>query len=244
MKLRGNTILITGGSSGIGLSMVKKFYELENQLIIVAKDKIKLENVQRLFPKVAIYSCDLSQNKEVDGLISFVKLNYPKLNVLINNAGIQYNYDFFTELELSKKIIEEVAINFTSTVRLCGGLLTVLSKNNHATIVNVSSGLAIVPKKSAPVYCATKSAIHSFTKALRYQMEEHGIKVFEVLPSLVDTPMTEGRGKNKITADSLVKECIKGFEKENYEIYIGKTKLLKLIHRVSPLIAHKIMKNS
>jgi uncharacterized oxidoreductase len=121
--------------------------------------------------------------------------------------------------------------------------LPVLLRNENSAIVNVSSGLAISPKKSAPVYCATKAAIHNFTKAFRYQMEGTNVKVFEILPPIVETPMTEGRGKNKISSEELVNEFMNDFKKNKEESYIGKSKLLKFINRISPKLSDRILKN-
>jgi uncharacterized oxidoreductase len=243
MKLTGNTILITGGSSGIGLALAKTFYQLDNKVIIVARDIDKLNAIQKQFPEIDIFQSDLTKQTDIDGLIVFVENNHPNLNMLFNNAAIQYNYDFLTEQNIVNKIDYEVSANLTSTIKLCGLLLPVLLKNENAAIVNVSSGLAISPKKSASVYCATKAAIHNFTKAFRYQMEATNIKVFEIVPPIVETPMTEGRGKNKITAEQLVDEFINDFKNDRVESYIGKSKLLKLISRISPKLADRILKN-
>lgn len=127
-------------------------------------------------------------------------------------------------------------------MQLINALIPILQKNEHPAIVNVSSGLAFVPKASAPVYCASKAAIHIFTKSLRYQLPQ--FKVFEIIPPLVDTEMTKGRGKGKITPQQLVNEFIRSFEKDRWEINIHKVKLLRLIQRVSPALADRIMKGT
>jgi uncharacterized oxidoreductase len=243
MKLSGNTILITGGSSGIGLALVKTFNQLGNKIIIVGRDIGKLNDAKKQFPEIDIFPCDLTKQSDIDDLIVFIEQNYPNLNMLFNNAAIQYNYDFLSEPNIVNKVEYEVSANLTSTIKLCGLLLPTLLKNDNAAIINVSSGLALSPKKSAPVYCGTKAAIHNFTKAFRYQMEATNVKVFEILPPIVDTPMTEGRGKNKITSEQLVDEFIKDFKNNKEESYIGKSKLLKLIARISPKLADRILKN-
>jgi uncharacterized oxidoreductase len=243
MKLTGNTILITGGSSGIGLALVKTFNQLGNKIIIVGRDIGKLNDAKKQFPEIDIFPCDLTKQSDIDDLIVFIEQNYPNLNMLFNNAAIQYNYDFLSEPNIVNKVEYEVSANLTSTIKLCGLLLPTLLKNDNAAIINVSSGLALSPKKSAPVYCGTKAAIHNFTKAFRYQMEATNVKVFEILPPIVDTPMTEGRGKNKITSEQLVDEFIKDFKNNKEESYIGKSKLLKLIARISPKLADRILKN-
>ena len=243
MKLTGNTILITGGTSGIGLALLKSFYQLGNKVIIVARNLDKLKKTQIQYPAIDIFQCDLTKQTDIDDLIVFIEQNHSSLNVLFNNAAIQYNYDFSTEQNIINKIDYEVSANLTSTIKLCSLLLPVLLKNENSAIVNVSSGLAISPKKSAPVYCATKAAIHNFTKAFRYQMEGTNVKVFEILPPIVETPMTEGRGENKISPEELVKEFMNDFKKDKEESYIGKSKLLKFINRISPKISDRILKN-
>ena len=244
MKLTNNTILITGGSSGIGLALLKTFYELGNKVLIAARNSEKLNEVKKQFPEIEIFECDLTKQTDLDELVVFIEQHHQNLNMLFNNAAIQYNYDFLTEQNIINKVDYEVSANLTSTIKLCGLLLPTLLKNENSAIINVSSGLAISPKKSAPVYCATKAGIHNFTKAFRYQMEATNIKVFEIIPPLVATPMTEGRGKNKLAPEKLVIEFVNDFKHNKYESYIGKSKLLKLVSRISPKFADTILKKS
>ncbi|NOU46982.1 MAG: SDR family NAD(P)-dependent oxidoreductase [Bacteroidales bacterium] len=243
MQTTNNTILITGGSSGIGLALVKKFYGLDNKIIITARNIHKLNEVKEKYPAVEIFQCDLTKPDDLDACIAFIKQKYPTINVLINNAGVQYNYNFKSEPDLTQKIDYEITTNFTSTVKLCAMLLPVMIKNENPAIVTISSGLALSPKKSAPVYCATKAAIHNFTKAFRYQMEETPLKVFEIMPPLVDTAMTEGRGTGKISPEALVEEFFKNFKNDKFESYIGKTKLLRFLKRLAPNFADGLLKN-
>lgn len=244
MQLHNNTILITGGSSGIGLALATRFHNLGNKIIISGRDNDKLNQVKKSLPGIEIIRADLSKQTDIDALIVSIEQRYHDVNILINSAGIQYNYDFLNEKNILNKINYEITTNFTATVVLCGLLLPTLQKNDNAAIVNISSGLALSPKRSAPVYCSTKAAIHNFTKALRYQMEATHLKVFEIIPPLIDTPMTEGRGRNKISADQLASEFINNFKNNTYESYIGKAKLLKLVSRISPSLADRILKNS
>ncbi|MFJ1377207.1 SDR family oxidoreductase [Capnocytophaga canimorsus] len=243
MKLSNNTILITGGSSGIGWALAKRFYELDNKVIITGRDPKKLAQIKSQYPNIETFAQDLTQPQALDDLAAFIKENHPDLNILINNAAVQYNYLFIEERDYAQKIDYELAINLAIPMKLSVNLLPILLKNKNSAVVNVSSGLFIAPKKTASVYCATKSALHSFSQTLRYQLESTPVKVFEIVPSLIDTPMTQGRGKSKISPEKLVDEFIKGFKSNKYEIYIGKTKLLKFIHRIFPKVAYNIMKN-
>jgi len=239
MRLHKNKILITGATAGIGKALTEKFLELDNEIIAIGRNKKKLEELSKSDKRIIPFQCDIS--KELDKLTLFVEQQHKDLNVLINNAGIQYNYNFANEHQLLHKVEHEINVNFLSPLKLIALLLPTIQNNKNAAIVNVSSGLAIVPKMDAPVYCGTKAGIHIFSKALRYQLKK--VKVFEIIPPLVDTAMTEGRGKGKISPQKLVDEFIKAFKKNKFEVSIGKVKLLRIINRISPRLADKIMKN-
>lgn len=243
MQPSGNVMLITGGTAGIGLELVKQFYELGNKIIVVSGNPDNLEQLKTNFPYISTIVCDLSDNQSVRRLVDTCLTEYSDINILINNAGIQYNYIWAEEKDGYQKIEKEIQINFTSPMQIIYGLLPILTVKQDSAIINVSSGLAFAPKKSAPIYCATKSAIHNSTKALRYQLENTTVKVFEIIPPLVDTAMTAGRGKGKISPKQLVDEFIINFKKDKTESNIGKTKLLRLIQRISPKLADSILKN-
>lgn len=243
MTTSGNTVLITGGSSGIGLALAKRFLYYKNTVIITGRDQTKLEQIKNEFPDMITFAGDLTDRNIVEQLVSFVEQKHPGLNILVNNAAVQYNYSFTDESDLMYKIDYEISVNLVTPLKLTGLFLPLLLKNKNSAVVNISSGLFIAPKKSAPVYCATKSALHSFTKTLRYQLENTNTKVFEIIPALIDTPMTAGRGKSKISPEQLTDEFFRNFSSGKFESYIGKTKLLKLINRFSPKLAEKIMKN-
>lgn len=244
MQTSNNTILITGGTSGIGLELVKQFYSLGNNIVVTSSNLKNLEQLKSEFPKIEITACDLNDGNSVRKLIDYCLSEYNEINVIINNAGIQYNYTWVDEKDGYKKIEYEIQINFTSPMQIIYGLLPILVEKQNSAIINVSSGLAFVPKKSAPIYCATKSAIHTVTKALRYQLEATSVKVFEIIPPLVDTPMTKGRGKGKILPKQLVDEFMINFENDHFESNIGKVKYLRLIKQIVPRLADNILKNS
>lgn len=243
MRIVENTILITGGTSGIGREMVSQFYGLNNKLIVASSNLENLLNLQKEFSKIEIILCDLSDHNSVKNLISTCLEKFQDINVLINNAGIQYNYLWTENRHYYDRIERETIINFTSPMQITYGLLPVLIDKKESAIINISSALAYAPKKSAIIYCATKSAIHNATKALRYQLENTTVKVFEIIPPLVDTNMTKGNGKGKMSPKRLVDSFMINFKKNKYESNIGKAKLLRFIKRVSPKIANNILKN-
>ena len=239
MKTRMNKILITGATAGIGRALAETFLSLDNQIIAVGRKVEQLNELAESDERIVTFKCDISRQDELDRLTLFIEQEHPDVNVLINNAGIQYNYNFLNEPELLYKIDYEVNVNFLTPLKLIALLLPTLQSNANAAIVNVSSGLALVPKADAPVYCGTKAGIHIFSKSLRSQL--NGIKVFEIIPPLVDTQMTKGRGEGKISPQQLVDEFIRAFKKNTYEVNVGKVKLLRIIHRISPSLADRII---
>lgn len=242
MRLADNTVLITGGGSGIGLALGEMFLELGNRVILCGRDPGKLEAVKRRLPAVTAVPCDLTDAQSRERLVQTIKEKFPDLNVLVNNAGIQHAYRFDDGEDHGAKIDQEIAANFTSHVRLTDALLPLLLRKPEAALVNISSALSRVPKESAPVYCATKAGIHIFSKALRYQLQKTSVKVFEVVPALVDTAMTAGRGRGKMSPQAVAQEVIHALRRDRYYIRVGKTKLLFAIQRLIPSLADRIIR--
>ena len=241
MQLSNNKILITGGNKGIGLALAEKFMALNNTVIVTGRNVADLDDVKRRHPAVFTFQCDLSKAEDIDKLTLFLETQHPDLNILINNAGVQYNYDLAAAYHTNFKAEHEIKTNLLAPIKLIFLLLPLIQRNGNSAIVNVSSALAFTPKKSAPVYCATKAGIHVFTKALRYQLSE--VKVFEIIPPLVATKMTAGRGKGKITPETLVEEFIKKFKSDHFEMNIGKVKALRLLHRIFPRFAERLLRD-
>jgi len=240
MKINNNKILITGATAGIGKALTETFLKLDNQIIAVGRNTEKLNKLENFDKRIIPFQCDISKQSELDKLALFIEQKHQDLNILINNAGIQYNYNFANESQLLYKVEHEINVNFLAPLKLITLLLPTIQTNENSAIVNISSGLAIVPKAQAPVYCGTKAGIHIFSKSLRYQLDK--VKVFEIIPSIVETAMTKGRGKGKISPQRLADEFIKAFKNNKYEVNIHKVKLLRIINRISPSIADRIMK--
>ncbi|KAF3886787.1 MULTISPECIES: SDR family oxidoreductase [Nostocales] len=238
MKTTHNTVLITGGTSGIGLALAKRFLRQGNTVIVTGTNAKKAEAVKSQLPTVTVDLTDMRDRQALRNLAS----RYPDVNVLINNAGIQYNYNF-ADPGIGYDLIEtELDINLISPLYLTKLFLPQLLSQPSAAIINVSSGLGIVPKQSAPIYCASKAALHSFTKTLRWQLEGTSVRVFEIIAPMVDTAMTQGRGRDKISPEVLVEEFWSNFVQNRYEMRIGKTKLLFVLQRFMPAIAEQIMR--
>jgi short-subunit dehydrogenase involved in D-alanine esterification of teichoic acids len=245
MELSKNTVFITGGASGIGFALAKEFLSYENTVIICGRTLEKLEFAKEQYPGIYTIRCDVSNMDEVRQAMEKIETEFGSLNVLVNNAGIQYRFDFYEDEGAIEKIGEEIDINFRAVVHLTKLFLPILKKASEAAIINVSSFLGIVPKKSAPGYCATKAALHAFSKSLRYQLEDTPIKVFEIITPLVDTDMTKGREHDmkKLSPESLAKEVFRKLESDTFEIRPGRTSFVLFLNRLLPSLAEKIAKN-
>jgi uncharacterized oxidoreductase len=226
-----HTVLITGGTSGIGLALAKRFLSQGNAVIVTGTNAQKAEAVKRELPTLTVELADMRDRHTLEKLV----YRYPDINILINNAGIQYNYEFTDPAIDPENITTELDINLLAPLYLTKLLLPQLLSHPTAAIINVTSGLGIVPKQSAPVYCASKAALHSFTKTLRWQLEGTSVQVFEIIPP-------QGRGRGKITPDTLVKEFWHDFKRDRHEIRIGKTKLLFMLQRLLPSLSERIMR--
>lgn len=247
MRLYGRTILLTGGTRGIGRALLDGVLrENPAAVIVVARDQALLDTLAASDSRIVPYCADLADPIAVDELVQWVTTQHPALSVLINNAGVQVIGDFVAPDAdtLVPAVRREIRLNFDSVVALTLGLMPILSRR-EAMIVTVTSGLALAPKQSAPVYCATKAGLRSFTKALRDQAAARApqLTVIEALPPLVDTEMTHGRGNGKISAEACAEEILRGIGRDRTTIYVGKSKLLRAIQGLSPHLADRIMRN-
>ena len=238
MKNTHHTVLITGGTSGIGLALAKRFLHESNTVIVTGTNVEKAAAVKRELPRLTVELADMRDRQALKKLVC----SYPDVNILVNNAGVQYNYEFADRAIAAEQIEAELDINLLSPLYLTKLFLPQLLNFSTAAIINVSSGLGVVPKQSAPVYCASKAALHSFTKALRWQLEATSVRVFEIIPPIVDTAMTQGRGRGKISPEILVEEFWRDFSFDRYEMRIGKTKLLFVLKRLMPALAERLMR--
>jgi uncharacterized oxidoreductase len=171
MKNTGNTILITGGGSGIGRGLAEAFYALGNQVIIAGRRKQALDETTAANPGMTSLRLDIEDPANVRSLAAEMATRYPALNVLINNAGIMRIEKLVAQQEDLADAASTIATNLLGPIRLTAALLPLLQRQPRSVIMNVSSGLAFVPLASTPTYCATKAGIHSYTQSLRYQLQ-------------------------------------------------------------------------
>jgi uncharacterized oxidoreductase len=234
MKIRGNTILITGGATGIGFSLAEEFVKASNEVIICGRRKNKLEEAKEKLPQIHSKVCDLSKEADRGSLYDWISSNFKDINILVNNAGIQRMIDFKKGTSELFNGEDEIEINLKAYVHLAAYFTPMFMERKEAAIINVSSGLGFVPLAIMPVYCATKAAIHSFSISLRHQLKDTSVKVFEVIPPIVDTELDKGardrRGQEDrgIPPAEVVKAVIAGLEKDEYEIAIGMAQNLRM----------------
>ena len=194
MKLSGRTVLVTGGSSGIGLGIAEVFHKQGSRVIVCGRDRSRLSAVEEKFPGITALPCDVGDGKQRKDLAEEVMRRFPDLDILVNNAGIQRYVDLKKGYNELKSGEDEIAINFVSVVELTALFIGHLMKRPSAAIINVSSGLGFMPMQSTPVYSATKAAIHTYTLVLRQQLRDTSVRVIEIVPTMVDTGLNrEGR---------------------------------------------------
>jgi len=241
MKLTQKNIVITGGTSGIGYELVKRL-QSDNRVLVIAGNRDRLEGLARDFPGLLTCCADLSQTQDVERAAGDVVGQFGKVDLLINNAALQTCPGFLDTDFDSQSIAREIGVNLTAVCLLTARLLPALLGHRPAAIVNVNSGLALMPKSASAVYCATKAAVNSFSQSLRYQLEQTNVRVMQAFMPLVDTPMTAGRGSGKMTAGDAAAAMLRGIESDVEEHDIGKIATLRLLIRLAPGIARRVMK--
>lgn len=189
MQTTGNTILITGGGSGIGRGLAEAFHALGNQVIIAGRRKQALDATTDANPGMASLTLDIENPAAIRAFEAELGKRYPGLNVLINNAGIMRIEKLDAQQDDLADAESIIATNLLGPIRLTAALLPLLQKQLHSTIMNVSSGLAFIPLALTPTYCATKAAIHSYTQSLRYQLRRSSTEVLEIIPPYVATDL-------------------------------------------------------
>lgn len=240
MDLSNSTILITGGSSGIGLELAGRFLQENNTVIICGRTPDKLEKARREFPSIHSIQCDLSVPNECTRLSGWISDNHPDCNVLINNAAIVYRDSFLSGEQIPQKAETEINTNLLAPIILTKQLLPVLMRKSDPAIINITTGLVYAPKVLYPFYNATKAGLHSFTQVLREQLKQVPVEVIEVQFPAVDTPWHNGSPPEiAITTGKAVDEMINGIQKGRTEIRVGGVKTLYLLSRIAPGFAFK-----
>jgi uncharacterized oxidoreductase len=239
MKLEGRTILITGGTSGIGFEMAKQLIARRNTVLITGRDQRKLEEAKSALSGVHTFQSDASNPEDSHSLRQRVTAEFPACDTLINNAGIMRNLNMNEPRSLTD-VTRELNINLNGPVQMVQEFLPHLTSRPNALIVNVSSGLAFVPFPLSPIYSAAKAGIHAFTRCLRVQLKGSNVTVVELAPPGVETKLfrgefeTEMKGQKGMAVDVLVAKAITGIEAGKTEIRPGLSNVLYLMSRLAP----------
>lgn len=218
MELSSHTVLITGGASGIGLALAERFLRSGSDVIVCGRREHTLREAQAKHPTLKIRACDVASERDRSALFNWTVAEFPRLNVLVNNAGIQ-NRTRLAAANDWERIRQEIAINLDAPIHLSALFIPHLLAQQHPAIINVTSGLAFVPMASTPIYCATKAALHSFTLSLRHQLSDTPIQVVEIVPPAVNTDLG-GTGLHTfgVPVDEFADAAIGGLRKGELEI--------------------------
>lgn len=239
MKLTHQTILITGGTSGIGRELARVLALRGNTVIITGRDQARLDATLSAIPGLFGFQSDLADSAAIARLYEDVVARFPMLNVVINNAGIMRNIDLLTARDL-QDLTTEIAIGLSGPIQMVQQFLPLLRTQREAAIVNITSGLAFVPMPLAPIYCAAKAGLHAYTRSLRAQLVGTDISVVEIAPPGVETPLfraefaEEMKSQQGMPVAALVQQAIAGIEAGRPDIRPGLARVLYWMSRVAP----------
>ncbi|MDP4605507.1 MAG: SDR family NAD(P)-dependent oxidoreductase [Erythrobacter sp.] len=236
MQLSGKTILLTGGSAGIGRAMALQLKAKGARVMLTGRNPERLAAMQA--EGFEVLEADLSNAGGVDALIA--ALGDAELDVLINNAGQLVDHDFRKAAPDADAADEGIYANLSAPIRLITALVPRLRARPQAAIVNVTSGLAIAPAARQPVYCATKAGLRFYTLALREQLKGTAIQVIEALPPVVDTQMNDGNPMKKMPVEECARQIITAIERGQDEANIGMTRALRILESIAPSLARRI----
>ena len=240
MNLQNNTILITGGTSGFGFEFASRLIALNNTVIITGRNPHKLQQTKQHLPKVHTIQNDVSNPDDIISLYTQVTQQFPNLNIIINNAGEMRKISLLHEYPLTD-ITREIEINLMGPIRMIQQFLPHLKKQSAAAIINVTSGIALMPLPISPIYSSSKAGLRSYTQALRVQLKKTNIKVIELVAPGSTTPLNDKfinedgfNPKILMAPEKLIDDALKGMRKDKNEIFPGIAKLLPVLSRLAP----------
>ncbi len=233
-------VLVNGGTSGVGAALTEALLAAGHKVVVLARRTDEMQPSPGLFS----HECDLSDANRAATVSAEVRAAHPDLAILINNAGVQQAKTLIDPGRTPEMLRQEVIVNLLALALMARALAPGIIARGGGAIVNVSSGLAYFPNERAGLYAAGKAGLSSFTQSLRYQMEGQGVAVVEVILPLVDTPMTAGRGRGKITAEVAADAGLRGLERGDTVIRVGAAKALPLIRGLTPWLGRRMLRGS
>lgn len=250
MNLSNRTIVVTGGTSGIGLAFALNLLNRGNTIIVIGRNQATLDQVTNTHKGLIGLQGDVSNANSVREMAAILRDSYPEVSILFNSAGIMRAFELMDDNLDLEQTTAEVETNLTGTIWMTEALLPQLAQHNEAMIVTVSSGLSYVTSPLHPIYSATKAGVHMFTDALRVQLKKSGanIHVMELVPPLVAEtnllPEMQNGGIPSMSLDTLVKHGIRGMEHNKKRVVPGMSKLLRFAGKYFPDALSNVMARS
>jgi uncharacterized oxidoreductase len=248
VNLHGRQALVTGGSSGLGLALSQRLLDLGCDVLTCGRDGDRLADAASRLPGLRTVAADLATAAGREHVVEHARRELPDLSVLVNNAAVQHLVDWVggDPDDVYRTAEAELATNLLAPLQLTAHLLPQLLEADEAVVVNVASGLAVVPKRSAPTYCASKAALRAFSTSLRHQTAAAAphVHVLDAVLPLVDTPMTAGRGRRKLSPAQVADRIVDGIVRDRAVLAVGAVRPLMLLNRLAPAVATRILRDS
>ncbi|MEZ4234021.1 MAG: SDR family NAD(P)-dependent oxidoreductase [Polyangiaceae bacterium] len=234
-------VLITGGTRGIGRALAEALVSEGAEVLVCGRSQEAVDATRRALGVRGV-ACDITNPRGRERLLSVVRGELAGLDVLVNNAGVQFEHDLCAGLDL-ERATREIDLNLIAPIALTQTLLPLLLASGDGCLVNLTSALGVVPAPRAPVYSATKAAFSAWSQAIRPRLAAQGVRVVEVIPPVVATEMTRGRQDGAISAEQAAQAILSGLCGSRERIVIGKARALLAIHRLSPGLARRIVQD-
>ena len=242
MTFTSRTILITGGTAGIGLALAERLIDSGNRVIVCGRNPDRLDQCRERLPSVTALRCDITDTSQLDELRAVMAARFPDLDTLVNNAGVQYRMDLTDNGVDDDAIDREIHANLNAHINLTRRLYPLLSANRKPIIAFTGSALGRVPRADVPVYSAAKAGLASFVESLRRQSRPDGFRIVEIVPDLVATGMTRDRDQSgMMSADDAAAAVLSGLAAGKNIIFLGRTARLNRLRRAMPEIAARLI---
>lgn len=238
-QYQGKVVLVTGGTSGIGLALAKAFLEQGASVAVCARSRSGLDTFENAHPQALAIEADLTNLAAQRAMLDAVTKRFGRLDILVNNAGRLIERDFVGSAPPPDEIADEFALNLTAPVQLTA--LAAARWPSLDAIVFVSSGYALVSPRRAPTYGAAKAGLHAFANGLRRQLADRGTHVLEVVPPVVDTPATAHRAVKKVSPEAVASATLKALSERRTMALVGQTKLLPTMLRLAPATIERMV---
>lgn len=238
MDLRSSTILITGGTNGIGLEFAKQLLQYGANVIVTGRNLDKLNQTKKQYPQINTIQSDINNPKNIEALYQQATKEFPDLNIIINNAGIMRSVELQDEHVNLTNVTDEIDANFSGTIRMIHHFLPHLMTKKSSAIVNITSGLGFIPFITSPICSGTKAGIHAYSQALRIKLKHTSVKVFEVAPPMTDKPLqtaiTNTNGRRAMKVDKMVSVSINEISNDTLTIRPGLSNVMWWMSRIAP----------